>query len=53
MDVLGAKRDEIVNKVLTQYCTDERLDVLMFSHGDGDHISGIQEMIERSSKEEK
>ena len=31
---------DFVNKVLTQYCTDERLDVLMFSHGDGDHIDG-------------
>ena len=30
-----------VNKVLTQYCTDDRLDLFMVTHGDGDHIDGI------------
>lgn len=33
---------EFVNKVLTQYCTDDRLDVLMASHSDGDHIDGMK-----------
>ena len=32
---------QFVNKVLTQYCTDGRLDVLMASHSDGDHIDGL------------
>lgn len=32
---------EYVNKVLTQYCTDGRLDVLMASHSDGDHVNGL------------
>lgn len=31
-----------VNKVLTQYCTDDRLDLLMLSHSDGDHINGLK-----------
>ena len=30
-----------VNTVLTQYCTDDRLDVFMASHSDGDHIDGV------------
>lgn len=30
-----------VNKVITQYCTDDRLDLLMASHSDGDHINGM------------
>lgn len=30
-----------VNKVITQYCTDNRLDVFMVSHSDGDHVDGI------------
>ena len=33
---------QFVNKVLTQYCTDNRLDVLMASHSDGDHIDGLK-----------
>ena len=32
---------EYVDQVLTQYCTDDRLDVLMVSHSDGDHIDGL------------
>lgn len=30
-----------VDKVLTQYCADDRLDLLMASHSDGDHIDGF------------
>lgn len=30
-----------VNKVLTEHCADNRLDVLMASHSDGDHIDGL------------
>lgn len=30
-----------VDTVLTQYCTDSRLDVFMASHSDGDHIDGV------------
>lgn len=30
-----------VDTVLTQYCTDDRLDLFMVSHSDGDHIDGI------------
>lgn len=30
-----------VDKVLTQYCTDDRLDLFMVSHSDGDHIDGV------------
>ena len=30
-----------VNQVLTQYCLDKRLDLIMASHGDGDHIDGF------------
>ncbi|MBQ8293186.1 MAG: Ig-like domain-containing protein [Bacilli bacterium] len=30
-----------VNKVLTQYCADDRLDLFMVSHSDGDHVDGI------------
>ena len=32
---------EYVNKIIKQYCTDGRLDVLMASHADGDHIDGM------------
>ena len=32
---------EFVNKIIKQYCTDGRLDVLMVSHSDGDHVDGI------------
>ena len=32
---------EYVDKVLTQYCSDDRLDLFMVSHSDGDHIDGI------------
>ncbi len=31
---------EYVQKVLEQYCTDGRLDLLVFTHSDGDHING-------------
>lgn len=31
---------DFVEKVLSQYCADGRLDLLMFSHSDGDHING-------------
>lgn len=34
-----------VNKVINQYCTDDRLDLFMVSHSDGDHIDGIQEAL--------
>ena len=37
---------EYVNKILTQYCTDNRLDVLMASHSDGDHIDGMKVALE-------
>ena len=30
-----------VNKIINQYCTDDRLDVFMVSHSDGDHVDGI------------
>ena len=30
-----------VNTVLTQYCADDRLDLFMVSHSDGDHIDGV------------
>ena len=30
-----------VNKVLTEHCADKRLDLLMASHSDGDHIDGF------------
>ena len=30
-----------VNKVLMQYCTDKRLDLIMASHSDGDHVDGF------------
>ncbi len=30
-----------VDTVLTQYCADDRLDLFMVSHSDGDHIGGI------------
>jgi beta-lactamase superfamily II metal-dependent hydrolase len=30
-----------VNSILTQYCTDKRLDLFMASHSDGDHIDGV------------
>ena len=35
-----------VNKVLTQYCTDKRLDLFMVSHNDGDHVEGIPNALE-------
>ena len=31
-----------VNKVITEHCTDNRLDLFMVSHSDGDHIDGIK-----------
>ncbi len=31
-----------VNKVITEHCADNRLDVLMLSHSDGDHIDGLK-----------
>ncbi|MBE6142774.1 MAG: hypothetical protein E7177_02145 [Erysipelotrichaceae bacterium] len=37
---------QYVNKVLTQYCTDNRLDLLMASHSDGDHIDGYANALE-------
>ena len=30
-----------IDTLLTQYCTDDRLDLFMVSHSDGDHIDGI------------
>lgn len=30
-----------VDTVLTQYCADDRLDLFMVSHSDGDHIDGV------------
>lgn len=35
-----------VNKVLTQYCADDRLDLFMVSHSDGDHVDGIAKALE-------
>lgn len=32
---------KFVDKVITQYCTDGRLDLLMATHSDGDHIDGL------------
>lgn len=32
---------DFVNKVITEHCADGRLDVLMLSHSDGDHIDGL------------
>ena len=32
---------KFVDKVVTQYCTDGRLDLLMATHSDGDHIDGM------------
>jgi len=31
-----------VDKVLTEHCADDRLDLLMLSHSDGDHIDGLE-----------
>ena len=30
-----------IDTVLTQYCADDRLDLFMVSHSDGDHVDGI------------
>ena len=30
-----------VNKVITEHCADNKLDLLMLSHSDGDHIDGL------------
>ena len=35
-----------VNKVLTEHCADGRLDLLMLSHSDGDHIDGLPYSLE-------
>ena len=35
-----------VNKILEQYCPDNRLDLFMVSHSDGDHIDGISKALE-------
>ena len=32
---------QFVNKVLEEHCSDNRLDLFMLSHSDGDHIDGI------------
>ena len=37
---------DFVNKILTQYCADDRLDLLMASHSDGDHIDGLGKALE-------
>ncbi len=37
---------EYVDKVLTQYCADDRLDLFMVSHSDGDHIDGIAKALQ-------
>ena len=34
-----------VNKVITEHCTDNRLDLFMVSHSDGDHIDGIKKAL--------
>ena len=36
---------EFVEKVLAQYCADGRLDLLMFSHSDGDHVNGAKKAL--------
>ena len=33
---------QFVNKVITEHCADNRLDLLMLSHSDGDHIDGLK-----------
>ena len=37
---------EYIDKILTQYCTDDRLDLFMASHSDGDHIDGIAKALQ-------
>ncbi len=34
-----------ISELLSQYCTDDRLDLLMFSHSDGDHTDGALEAL--------
>ena len=41
IDAGWAYDGEYVDKVLTQYCADDRLDLFMASHSDGDHIDGV------------
>ena len=38
-----------IDKVLTEHCTDNRLDLFMLSHSDGDHIDGIQNALKNVS----
>lgn len=45
IDAGWAYDGEYINKLLTQYCADDRLDLLMASHSDGDHIDGISEAL--------
>lgn len=35
-----------VNQILDKYCTDNRLDLFMVSHSDGDHVDGIAKALE-------
>lgn len=41
IDAGWAYDGKYVDTVLTQYCTDDRLDLFMVSHSDGDHIDGV------------
>jgi beta-lactamase superfamily II metal-dependent hydrolase len=36
---------DFVNQVVEQYCPDNRLDMLMLSHSDGDHIDGLSKAL--------
>ena len=45
IDAGWAYDGEYVDKVLTQYCADDRLDLFMVSHSDGDHVDGIAEAL--------
>ena len=45
IDAGWAYDGEYIAKVLTQYCPDKRLDLLMASHSDGDHIDGLSEAL--------
>ena len=37
---------EYISSVLDQYCTDDRLDLFMVSHSDGDHIDGVAKALQ-------
>ena len=45
IDAGWAYDGEYINTLVTQYCADDRLDLFMVSHSDGDHIDGISEAL--------